>query len=167
MPGFACRGSKTAPVSCCQMTAARVAKRTAGLMRPASSNTASPSRMKRKPPPRNGSPFLPTPQATALLMPPCSPISMPIQRRPILCATAAVVPEPRKEPRKESRTRSFSCVAIWGMRCKRRSGLGVPKRFWLNRLRISFFASSLCPSSSNVQIVVAGMESVTSLRKRL
>ena len=55
----------------------------------------------------------PWPQPTAALMPPCSPattfcrrgrrwvrawspISMPIQRRPILCATAAVVPEPKE-----------------------------------------------------------------------
>ena len=63
-------------------------------------------RKKRKPPP----PF----QSSAWVIPPksvplttlvsrgaqcviaCPPSSIPIQRRPILCATAAVVPEPRK-----------------------------------------------------------------------
>ena len=79
-------------------------------MLPSARNTGAPAAQRRKPPPSNGWPFWPQP--TAALMPPCSPattfcrrgrrwvracspISMPIHRRPILCATAAVVPEPR------------------------------------------------------------------------
>ena len=41
----------------------------------------------------------------------CAPISMPIQRRPILCATAAVVPEPRKESRMRSPGLDAMCKA--------------------------------------------------------
>lgn len=44
-------------------------------------------------------------------------------RRPILWATADVVPEPTKG----SSTMSPGFVAMWMMRCKRRSGLGVEK----------------------------------------
>ena len=51
----------------------------------------------------------------------CSPSSTMIQRRPILWATAPVVPEPAKE----SRTRSPGLVAISNNSLKSRSGFGV------------------------------------------
>ncbi len=50
----------------------------------------------------------------------CSPNSTMIHRRPILCATAPVVPEPAKE----SRTKSPGLVAISTMYLKRPSGFG-------------------------------------------
>ena len=156
------------------MKAARVLKRTCGWMRPASSNTVAPRRMKRKPPPPA--------QRTAWLMPPCSPsstfcrrgrqcvaawspISMPIQRRPILCATAAVVPEPRKL----SRTRSPGLVAMWRMRWIRRSGLGVAKmsRSSGNKFFTSLLPSSFRPDSSPDHQVVGTIPSRTSVRNRL
>src|SRR4030042_4473236 len=59
-----------------------------------------------------------------------------IQRRPILCATAPVVPEPAKE----SRTQSPGLVAISRTLFISRSGFGVPK---LTSAPNSSFASVL------------------------
>src|SRR5699024_1519677 len=66
------------------------------------------------------------------------------QRRPIFWAAAAVVPDPPKI----SRTMSLGLVAMWIMRSRRRSGLGVEKADWPGkRARISLAAVSLCPTS--------------------
>ena len=90
----------------------------------------------------------------------CSPISMPIQRRPILCATAAVVPEPRNE----SRTRSSGLVAMWRILCIRRSGFGVPKTSSPNNSTTSRFASCVCPTSSYDHHVWGTIPCFTSVR---
>jgi len=121
-----------------------------------------------KPPP----PF----QSTALVIPPgsspsmtffrrgmmcvwqCSPSSTMIQRRPILCATAPVVPEPAKE----SRTRSLGLVATSRTRRIRRSGFGVSKTFSELKARTSNLASWLCPTSSLDQNVAGGRVGLSS-----
>jgi hypothetical protein len=75
-------------------------------MPPSAVNIGAPSRTKRKPPPPVHPTACDTPPCSPAItfssrgtqcVAACSPISMPIQRRPILWATAAVVPLPRKE----------------------------------------------------------------------
>ncbi|MPN31547.1 hypothetical protein SDC9_179021 [bioreactor metagenome] len=68
---------------------------------------------------------------------------MPIQRRPIFWATAAVVPEPRKE----SRIKSPGSVEIWNIRLMSLSGLGVENALSSNKVTLSFFPSCECPTS--------------------
>jgi hypothetical protein len=81
----------------------------------------------------------------------CSPSSTMIQRRPILWATAPVVPDPAKE----SKTRSPDWVATRRVRSKSFSGLGVSKEASPGkRARISFFEVRLLPASFFVQIVL-------------
>lgn len=70
--------------------------------------------------------------------------SIVIHRRPSLCATAAVVPDPAKQ----SRTRSPGFVAIRITRSSKRSGLGVEKACTFgNSDLISDFAARLWPTS--------------------
>src|SRR6218665_1238071 len=86
----------------------------------------------------------------------CSPNSTMIQRRPILWATAPVVPEPAKE----SRMRSSGFVANSMMRFISRSGFGVSNALSAPKRAItSFFASLLCPTSELVHHVQAATPS--------
>ena len=71
---------------------------------------------------------------------------------PILWATAAVVPEPRKE----SKTRSPGSEARSKIRSTRRSGLGVAKTSSGLNCLTSLLASWLCPTSSKCQMVLEG-----------
>lgn len=73
-----------------------------------------------------------------------------IHRRPILCATTPVVPEPANE----SRTQSPGVVEIVMMRSRSFSGFGVSKDGSPgNNARISFFDVRLLPTSSLVHSV--------------
>jgi hypothetical protein len=88
---------------------------------------------------------------------------MPIQRRPILWATAAVVPLPKKL----SRTRSPGLVARVRIRSIKRSGLGVAKTDSALNAFTSFFASWLSPTSSLSHKVKGTKPSCTSVKNLL
>ena len=92
----------------------------------------------------------------------CSPSSIMIQRLPILCATAPVVPDPAKE----SRTRSLGFVAISNMRRISFSGLGVANESSGFIALTSSRASWLFPASVCSQIVAGGVPEIfNSLKK--
>ena len=93
----------------------------------------------------------------------CSPSSMPIHLRPILCATAAVVPEPRKE----SSTQSPSLVAKVNILYNIFSGFGVAKESPLNKSFDSYFAILLSSANSRGHHVSAVIPSFTSVKNFL
>src|ERR1700679_3073997 len=94
----------------------------------------------------------------------CSPSSTIIQRRPILWATAAVVPDPPNE----SSTISLGWEERSSTRFISRSGLGVwnTSASALTTAITSFFASCVLPTSSCVQILGGTIPYMTSFKNR-
>src|SRR3989339_1596897 len=93
----------------------------------------------------------------------CSPSSTIIHRRPILCATAPVVPDPAKE----SRTKSPGFVAICKIRNNSFSGLGVANDSPVNKSFDSYLAILLSSAKSRGHHVSAVIPSLTSVKNFL